>query len=458
MNTQESNPALSGRIIPTFFYYVIPSIVGLVAITTANLVDGIFVGNHIGANALASITLQIPYFTFLIALSLMIAIGGSVRAGKYIGEDNIPAASAIFSKSLITALIINTFFAVASLIFEKPLYALLNAPADIQPLIDQYFSIIRWVLILQLTTMVLYYFVRADGHPILATVALVTGALINIILDAWFIIYWDMGLAGAAYATGIAQIIQFFVLLYYFFSAKKTLNFSLFQKKWLEIFHSAYNGLSEFVNEISVGLLFLLLNTLLITRLGIDGVAAFSIVNYFIFLSIMLCYGIADALHLLISQNYGAQKYNRIKDFLTIAIFSAFLLGVILICILLLWQEYAISWFLKPDSTHVAQLTGQLLLIMWPLFLVNGINIVLSSYLTALHQPKPSAIISLSRSLVLPACFLIFLYFLLQQQWANQLLTTDWSFLIALPLAEWVTFILAIVICYHCKPRPVDTH
>ncbi len=458
MSIQESNPALSGRIIPTFFYYVIPSIIGLVAITTANLVDGVFVGNYVGASALASITLQIPYFTFLIALSLMIAIGGSVRAGKYIGENNVPAASAIFSKSLIAALVVNIVFAIASVVFEKSLYALLNAPVDIQPLIDEYFNVIRWVFILQLSTMVLYYFVRADGHPILATTALVSGALINIVLDAWFIIYCEMGLAGAAYATGIAQIIQCSVLLYYFLSSKRTLHFSLLQKQWLEIFKAAFNGLSEFINEISVGLLFLLLNTLLITRLGIDGVAAFSIVNYFIFLSVMLCYGIADALHLLISQNYGAQQYKRIKNFLTIAIFSALSLGSLLICILLFWQEYAISWFLKSDSTHIAQLTGQLLLIMWPLFLVNGINIVLSSYLTALHQPKPSAIISLSRSLVLPACLLIFLYFMLQDRKIDQLLTTDWSFLIALPLAEWMTFILAIVICYHYKPRPVDIH
>ena len=217
-----NNPALSGRVFGTFFYYVLPSIIGLVAITSANLVDGIFVGNAIGSHALAAITLMIPYFTLLIAVALMLAIGGSVSAGKAIGENNSKKASDIFSQALIAAVIINSLFAFASLFFEIQLFLLLNIPSEIIPLAAEYFAVIRWVFILQLTTMVLYYFVRADGHPHLATGALICGALLNIIFDAWFILSLEMGLAGAAYATAIAQIVQFLVLSRYFISKHKT--------------------------------------------------------------------------------------------------------------------------------------------------------------------------------------------------------------------------------------------
>lgn len=433
---EHANPALSGAIIPTFFYYVIPSIIGLVAITTANLVDGMFVGNAVGAEALAAITLLLPYLTFLFAIGLMLSIGGSVSAGKYVGEGNLKAASRIFSQCLIATVVINLLFAAASLLFEEWLYALLNAPTEIQPLIDEYLSIIRWVMVVQTLSMVLYYFIRADGHPILATTALVIGALLNIIFDAWFIIHLEMGLAGAAYATAIAQVIQLIVLGYYFISHKRTLMFSLLTDKWNELLRAAYNGLSEFINELSVGLIFLLLNGLLIARIGIDGVAAFSVVNYFIFLSIMLSYGIADALHLLVSQNFGAKNHQRMKQFLTTAITSTLVLGITLIVLLLQWQNTAINWFLKEDAEEVITLAGTLLWLIWPLFLVNGINIILSCYLTAIHQPKPSAIIATARSLVLPALLLSIFYMLFD----------DWKFLTALPIAEWCTFLLAVVL------------
>jgi putative MATE family efflux protein len=442
-----NNPVLTGPIISTFFYYVLPSIVGLIAITTASLVDGIFVGNAIGANALAAITLLLPYFTLMISVALMIAIGGAVSAGKFIGEGDIPSASKIFSQSLIAVVAITTTFSLLSFIFEAQLFNLLNIPTSMITLVQEYFSVIRWVFILQLLTMVLYYFVRADDHLKLATTALVSGAIINIVLDAWFILSLDMGLVGAAYATAIAQLCQFLILARYFLSPKKTLMFSIQTRDWYMFVRSAYNGISEFVNEMSVGLLFLLLNILLISRLGIDGVAAFTVVNYFIFLSIMLCYGIADALHLLVSQNFGAKNILRMQQFLVTAISTTCALGGVIIFVILLWQQDAISWFLNHDADNVALLTSQLILLIWPLFLVNGLNIILSCYLTAIHQPTASAIIALSRGLILPISLLLICYFIFADS------NPPFFFLIAIPIAEWLAFFIALWFCYRHWPK-----
>lgn len=439
------NPALSAPPLRSFFHYLVPSVVGLVAITTANLVDGIFVGHKVGGEALASITLLVPYFTLLVAMALALAIGGSVRAGKYVGEENWQAASAIFSKCLIATATILLLAAIASLGFTEQLYQLLGAPPSLQPLMHEYFSVIRWVLILQLLTMVLYYFVRADGHPQLATSALVVGALTNILLDAWFVLHLDWGLAGAAYATAIAQLLQFCVLARYFRSPKRGLRFSLRQRNWGEVLHAGYNGLSEFINEISVGLIFLLLNTLMISRLGVAGVAAFSVINYFIFFSIMLCYGIADALHLVVSQNFGAGQINRIRQFLIIAVACAFTFGCLVIGVLLTWQTPIIKLFLGADSGAIIPLASQLLAIVWPLFFVNGLNIVLSCYLTAIHQPTPSAIIASCRSLILPASLLAGLYLWLEQP-------ESMDFMIALPLAEWGAFAIALALFFRYRP------
>ncbi len=437
------NPILTGSIISTFFYYVVPSIIGLVAITTASLVDGAFVGNFVGSDALAAITLLIPYFTFLFGIALMISIGGSVRAGTYIGENNVNAASAIFSKSLISIFVFSTIAALLGFIFDEYLYRVLGAPELLYPLMAEYFQIISFVLIVQLVTMVLYYFVRADGHPLIATLALVAGAVINIALDAIFIAHLDMGLKGAAYATAIGQIVQLIILMRYFASPNRTLIFSLKQSQWLEMARASFNGLSEFVNEISGGIIILLLNWLLISRLGIDGIAAFTVVNFLIFLSLMLSYGVADALHLLVSQNFGARNSARIRQFFLTAIATVSVIGLVLISLLLFWQEAIIRLFLDEESANVAIMSSALISIIWPLFLVNGVNILLSCYLTAMHQPLPSTAVALSRSLFLPAGLLTLLYFLFPEA----------PFLIALPIAEWITFFLAVALCIYHNPN-----
>lgn len=452
MSNRQNNPALEGPVLSTFFYYVLPSMVGLVALTTANLVDGIFVGNYVGAEALAAISLLLPYFSLLIAISLMLAIGGAVTVGKYLGQKDGATASALFSKVLLVTVLLNSLFALVSFVAESGLLWLLNAPFEVQPLMQEYLAVIRWVFIGQLSTMVLYYFVRMDGHPVLATCALVTGALSNIGLDALFIVHWQMGLAGAAYATAIAQLLQFAVLSVWFFSRRRTLHFSLLQKNWGKLWRTAYNGVSEFINEISVGLLFLLLNWLLVLQLGIEGVAAFSVVNYLIFLSVMLSYGVADALHLLVSQNYGAGNRQRISQFLKLSLLSACAMGVLLVCALVFAQNTVLAWFLEAEAQAVAELSGNIMLLLWPLFLVNGCNILLSCYLTAVHQPGVSATLASFRSILLPAAMLMLFYWLFYHVSWGDPVPSDWLFLIGLPVAEWLTFLLALAYAWRFRP------
>ena len=449
MSSNVANRVLCGSVLKTFIYYLIPSTVGLVAITTASLVDAMFLGNMVGPDGLTTISLLMPYLTLMVAINLALAIGGAIRAGKYMGEANQAEASAIFSKSLICAVLINLSIAIASLWFEQQLFLFLKAPSEIHPMLNAYFDVIRWVLVVQLSTMVLYYFVRADGHPVMATCALIYGALLNIILDAWFVFYLNLGVAGAAYSTAIAQVVQLIILSYYFFSPSRMLTFSVRQSRWKEMLYVTYNGLSEFVNEISVGIMFLLLNWLLIDSLGTNGVAAFSINNYFIFLSIMLYYGVADTLHLLVSQNLGAQNYDRIRQFFKAALFSVAIIGLTLSLLFVFSQEFLFKWFVKDEATDVIALASHIGLLIWPLFLVNGLNIQISCYLTAIQKPAPSAIIAFTRSLVFPAFFLGLFFYLAERGLFLTSLNSQWSFLIALPVAEWSSFVVAIFI-YLC--------
>nr|WP_269809204.1 MATE family efflux transporter [Enterovibrio nigricans] len=313
------NRVTQSSIIPTFFYFAVPSLLGLLAISSASIVDGIFVGRYLGSDALASINLLIPYFTFMFATSLMVAIGGTVKAGKYIGEKNYQSANTVFTQSILLVLGFTILMAILTGLFTDTLFELLGAPDDIHPIMAKYFRVISLCLIIQLSSLVLYYFVRADGFPVLATVSLTVAAATNVVLDIVFLGYMGLGIEWAAWATTIAQLLQILTLSAFFFNPKRQLTLSISKMKIKVLFSSLLNGSSEFINEISVGIVILIIHWLLVVEGGHSAVAGFSVANYLLFFSMMAYYGIVDAIHILVSQNYGAGKWLRIRQFMMMA-------------------------------------------------------------------------------------------------------------------------------------------
>lgn len=443
--SKTDNAVFNGPVFSTFIRYAIPSILGLLAITTASIVDGIFIGQFVSAEGLASITLLIPFFTLVFAVALMFSIGGAVLAGGYLGQNNSDAASAVFSKCLISIVLFGLAFMGISLLFDRQILSLLGAPPELITLVLPYFQIICFVLVLQITGIVLYYFIRLDNQQKLATFALVAGALINIVLDAIFIIGLEMDLKGAAWATLIAQTIQMLVLLTYFLRKQRRFRLMMHPGNWSEVTKVAYNGLSEFANELSGGMVILLLNWLMVLYLGVSGVAAFAVINYLIFISLMIYYGIADALHLLVSQNYGAKQARRIGDFVTTAMVMVFLFSLMIVSILLLYPNWLIQLFLQDGALESQQLSAEFIKLVWPLFALNGLNVTLSVYLTAMQKPLPSMTVALSRGFILPVGLLFLL-----SVWLP-----DMQFLIALPLAEGLTLVLALLLFWHYTPDKV---
>lgn len=425
---------LEGPVFRTFFFYAVPSLLGLVAISTASIVDGMFVSRYVGADALAAVNLLLPYFTLLFGLALMLSLGGSIRAGHYLGAGDTAAASAIFSKSVVAVLLLGSVAALLGNACDHALYRLLGAPDSLFPLMRDYFRVISVALVVQLGTLVVYYFVRLDGRPLLATSAVVTGALANIALNALFVAHWGWGVRGAAYATALAQLLQLAVLLSHFVAGKAGLTFKPLQRGWNELRHSALGGASELVNEVSVGVVALGLNWLMVSRIGVHGVAAFTVVNYATFASLMVYYGTADALHLLVSQNMGAGNTQRARTFLKCALGCAAGFGALLVGSLLLFGEHWLRLFLSRSPQAVLSQAEVFLGLVWPLLLFNGANVVFTVYLAAMQRPLPASLLALSRSLVLPALLL----FGIAQ------LAPRTPFILALPLAEGLTFLLGV--------------
>ena len=163
----------------------------------------------------------------------------------------------------------------------------------------------------------------------------------------------------------------------------------------------------------------------------------------------MVFYGISDAMHVLISHNLGAGNAARIRSFMGRGL--TVILGLAVVLVLLTWFQGTalVRLFLDTDQdTATAQLADRFLGILWPLFLINGVNVLLSVYLTAMHQPLPSAAVALSRSLIMPAALLVLI--------AN--FAPQWPLLVALPLAEWLTFGLALGLFLRFRPHRLIRH
>ena len=443
MNESVSDPrVLSGPALQTLLYYAVPSLVGLIAISTASLVDGVFVGHFVGPDALAAIGLMVPYFTLLFGTALMLAAGGTIRAGRFLGEGNAAAASGAFSTSLLVVLIFAASTAVLTSVFPNALFALLGAPAELRPEMLSYFRVATWSLVPQLLGLVVYYFVRLDGRPMLATGALVVGALSNLSLDALFIVAFGWGLPGAALATGLAQLLQLAVLAHHFRSSRARLRLRLASAEWRSVGRIAFGGTAEFVNEISAGIVMLVLNFLMLKRAGVDGVAAYSVVGYAVFVSLMLYYGVADALHVLLSQNLGARNIPRIRRFVELGLGCVAALSALFFVMAWGLAEYWAALFVASSSEDVLARAAALLRSVSPLFLVNGLNVVFTVYLATLQRPAAAGLLALGRTLVLPAGLLLLL-----DGFAPAL-----PFVLALPAAEWTTFAAGALLCGRYSP------
>jgi len=431
----EDSHALDGPVAPTFFRYLGLSLVGLIAMTSALLVDGVFIGNYVGVTALAVVNLIIPITTLLFGVGLMLAIGGSVRGGKYLGERDPTAASAVFSKTLVAATLYGVGVVVLGLVLEEQLFAALGATEDLFPLMREYYRIIMPFLVAQLAAIALYFFIRLDGFPNLAATALTIGAVVNIALDYLFIAVFGWGLAGAAYATGVSQALPLVVMLAYFAKPGRRLKFRFRQHNWAEVFRAAYNGVSEFINEVSAGIVALILNWMLIQRVGVAGVAAITVVNYLMLLGFMVFFAVADTISVMVSQNYGARNAQRIGAFLVTAGSTIAVVSVAFIGLLLTVSRPMILLFVDgPDSAAMVAMATDFVTYVWPLFLFAGANMLLSGYLTAIHRPFQSGVVALCRGLVFPTTFLVLGYYLL----------AEYGFVAALPVAEGVAAILAL--------------
>lgn len=438
MNTNTDNiEILNGKITKTFLKFTLPNVIGFIAMSSVVIVDSYFVSNYVNAVAFAAVTVTIPLVTIVYGISIMLTIGGAVLIGTYLGEGNIEKASATFTKIIISISAVALTASALCLLFTEQAAYMLGANAEIIPYAVPYIRMIAIFFIFQALEYCLSVIIRTDGSPYLASTAVISGAVINFILDYIFIIKLNMGITGAALGTGISFAISTVILSIHFIMKKGSLYLTKKTGSWKEIAYASYNGSSELLSETSAGIVAWTFNKIMSAKLGTYGIEAFGVINHAIWVTNMLCYAVGDSMVPLLSINYGGKNLNRIKAFLRLARITVLFIGISMFAVFTIIPEKITSFFLDPvvekEAFNTALLFAEYIKYA---FLFIGLNIIISSSFTALQKPLQSVAVAFLRGLSLPVLFIIALPFIMGNT----------GIYIAVPAAEIITLTAGYII------------
>ncbi len=413
-----------------FTHYAVHTVLGMVAMSSAIFIDGLFIGRWLGSDVMAAISLVWPIIGFTFGFFYMIVIGGCAAIGNRMGAGNQKEANQLLTQITLLIMVVSLVAVIIGIWFSAPLVQLLTIPSELQRAATTYFSIIMiWIPFFGLNTLTSYSS-RIAGFPKVYGAVMATSAGLNIALDALLIVGFSWGVEGAAMATGVSQLGGLIVGIYQMSRNKTALTFQSPNIPLRILVKAIGNGISEFFTEISYSIQALMVNAILIQVYGANGVTSYVIIGYFVNLAAMAFFGFAEAAQPLMSQNNGAKQHHRVQTFLKLAIEACLILGICIAIVILLFHTPVTKIFIRSKDhnfVEIIKLVKDFVWLFFPVFIFMGLGICFSSYFTSLERGGISATISLLRLLIFPVLFLTILKNLLPPPW----------FILAFPLSEF---------------------
>lgn len=389
--------------------FTLPSIAMMIFTSIYGVVDGFFVSNYVGKTSFAAVNFIMPFLMILGAFGFMFGTGGSALISKTMGEGDMPKAKRLFSMLTYISLAVGIVLALLGIVFIRPVAALLGAEGAMLDDCVLYGRIILAAIPAYMLQQEFQSFFVTAEKPQLGLAVTVAAGVTNMILDALFIAVFEWGVAGAATATALSQLIGGLAPVLYFSrenTSLLTLTKASFDGKAL--LKACTNGSSELMSNISFSLVGILYNIQLMRHAGEDGVAAYGVLMYvsMIFMAAFIGYTIGTAP--VIGYHYGAENHRELKSLLKK---SLVIIGVFSVGMLILGEALAkpLSLIFVGYDSELLKLTLRGFMIFSFSFLFAGIAIYGSGFFTALNNGLASAIISFLRTLVFQVAAIILL-------------------------------------------------
>jgi len=396
------------------YKFSVPAVIGMLVNASYNIIDRIFIGRGVGSLGIAGITISFPFMILMMAIGMLIGLGTTALISIRLGQQKHEEAELIMTNGMVLLILSSLLLSIVGLVFLNPLLQLFGASEDVLPYASEYMRIILVGAVFMGTSFGMNNFIRAEGNPKTAMLTIIIGAVLNIILDPIFIFTFKLGLSGAALATILAQAVSAIWVLSYFIKGPsllkihaKNLKIKLHITKQILAIGSA-----PFAMQFAASIMNIILNKSLSVYGGDIAISAMGIVNSIGMMILMPIFGINQGAQPIIGYNYGARKFERVKQTLKTGIIVATIVVLIGFIVTRLFPEALIGLFNNKD-VELIRIGSQALTVFFVFLPIIGFQIVSAGYFQAVGKPKQAMILSLSRQvlLLIPALLILPRYF-----------------------------------------------
>ena len=372
-----------------------------------SMVDGLLVSLGVNEYAMSAVNLAIPYTNALFSLAVMFAVGSSTIIAIHLAQGRKEEADRLFSQNFFLLLGVGVAISVAVLLLREPFAKLLGADQVTLDYVKQYLLGLAPFSACFIISYNLEVLIKTDGFPKLALITVTTGAVANCILDYIAIFWLDMGVFGAAVATGTSQLLTCVMYLAHFFGPNCTFRLRTFKFDFRVLRRLIPIGLSDGVTELCNGLMILIFNRTVQKYLGADGLVTYTVIAYMNTIVINLMMGISQGSQPLVSYRYGKSDGASCKKLLGYGLKTALLFGAVCLGGLYLLAPQVVGAYLSEASPALVAdsvVAFRQYSFSW---LLVGFNVVIGGFLTALERPVPAIAISTGRGLIVQSIVLV---------------------------------------------------
>ena len=412
------NPLGSEPVSTLLRRFAVPSVIAMLVSALYNMVDQLFIGHSIGVLGNAATNVAFPLSMVCTSIGLLCGIGGAANFNLCMGRREPEHAKSYVGNAISMLAILGVILCVAVQLFLRPMMLLFGATPDVIDYACTYTRITSIGFPFLIITIGGSNLIRADGSPKFSMLCNLVGAIVNTILDPLFIFVFHMGMAGAALATITGQILSFALVVFYL-RGFKTLPLSLSDLKpnmacWARI---AALGATPAFNQVAMMVVQIVMNNTL-TYYGSNSVygsdiplACAGIISKVNMLFFSFVIGISQGLQPIVSFNFGAQKYDRVKDAYKKAVFAATAISIVAFLCFQFFPRQIIGIFGSGSKEYLHFAERYFRIFLFFTFL-NGIQPVSSNFFTSIGAPKKGIFLSLTRQIIfLLPLLLIFPYF-----------------------------------------------
>ena len=411
------NPLGSEPVSTLLRRFAVPSVIAMLVSALYNMVDQLFIGHSIGVLGNAATNVAFPLSMVCTSIGLLCGIGGAANFNLCMGRKDPEHAKSYVGNAISMLAILGVILCVAVQLFLRPMMLLFGATPDVIDYACTYTRITSIGFPFLIITIGGSNLIRADGSPKFSMLCNLVGAIVNTILDPLFIFVFHMGMAGAALATITGQILSFALVVFYL-RGFKTLPLSLSDLKpnmacWARI---AALGATPAFNQVAMMVVQIVMNNTL-TYYGSNSVygsdiplACAGIISKVNMLFFSFVIGISQGLQPIVSFNFGAQKYDRVKDAYKKAVFAATAISIVAFLCFQFFPRQIIGIFGSGSKEYLHFAERYFRIFLFFTFL-NGIQPVSSNFFTSIGAPKKGIFLSLTRQIIfLLPLLLIFPY------------------------------------------------